>query len=80
MEEYATHGVEIMDNIKKILLDYKKLHGLTNFEMAVMCDLSLSEFDKIIYKKPYSKYGCTIDTFYKICVNLKIDANDLLGI
>lgn len=75
MENYTTYGKPIMKNIRKILLDYKNSHNLTNQEMAVRCDLSLSEYDKIMNVKTHSKYGCSADTLCKICINLGIDAN-----
>lgn len=75
MEECARYGKPIMRNIKKFLLEYKKEHHLTNQQMAVRCDLSLPEYDKIMNVKTHSKYGCSVDTFYRICRNLNIDAN-----
>lgn len=75
MEEYTRYGKPIMKNIRKILLDYKKEHHLTNQEMAVRCDLSLSEYDKIMNVKTHSNYGCSADTICRIKKNLKIDAN-----
>ncbi len=80
MEEYTKYGKPIMKNIRKNLIDYKKEHNLTNQQMAVRCDLSLSEYDKIMNVKTHSKYGCSIDTFYKICFNLKISSDGLLGL
>lgn len=69
-----------MKNIRKILLYYKEKHYLTNQQMAVRCDISLSEYDKIMNVRRHSNCGCSIDTFYRICVNLNVDANKLLGI
>lgn len=75
MEQYTTYGKPIMKNIREILLDYKKSHNLTNLQMAVKCDLSLSEYDKIMNVKSHSNHGCSVDTVCKICLNLGIDAN-----
>lgn len=75
MEEYTTYGKPIMRNIRKILLEYKKINKLTNEQMSIRCDISLSEYDKIINTKSHSKYGCSVDTLYKICANLPLDAN-----
>lgn len=80
MDEYTRYGKPIMKNIRKILLIYKKDHQLTNQQMSVRCDMSLSEYDKIMNIKAHSDYGCSVDTFCRICINLKIDANKLLGI
>lgn len=78
MEEYTRYGKPIMKDIRKILINYKKEHNLTNQQMAVRCDLSLSEYDKIMNVKTHSDYGCSIDTFYKICSNLKLSSDSLL--
>lgn len=75
MEEYTRYGKPVMKNIRKTLIKYKKENGLTNQQMAVRCDLSLSEYDKIMNVKTHSDYGCSIDTYYKICTNLRLDAN-----
>lgn len=75
MGEYNRYGKLIMRNIRKILIDYKQCHDLTNAEMAIRCDLSLSEYDKIMNVKTHSDYGCSADTICRIKKNLKIDAN-----
>lgn len=80
MEEYTTYGKKIMENIRKNMLEYKKMHKLTNEQMAVLCDLSLSEYDKIMNIRSHSGRGCSVDTFYKICLNLGADANKMLGL
>lgn len=80
MEEYARYGKPIMKNIRKILLDYKEKHCLTNQQMAVRCDLSLSEYDKIMNVKTHSDHGCSADTIYKICLNLRLSSDSLLGL
>lgn len=80
MEEYARYGKIVMKNIRKILLDYKKEHHLTNQEMAVRCDLSLSEYDKIMNVKTHSNLGCSSDTLCKIYINLGVDANSFFDV
>lgn len=80
MEEYTRYGKAIMKNIRKILLEYKRTHCLTNQQMAARCDISLSEYDKIINVKTHSNYGCSADTIYRICLNLSIDPKLLLGL
>lgn len=80
MEEYTRYGKPIMENIRKILLEYKKEHKLTNQEMAVRCDISLSEYDKIVNAKTHSNYGCSADTIYRICLNLKLSSDKLIGL
>lgn len=80
MEEYTRYGNPAMKNIRKFLLKYKKEHHLTNQQMAVRCDISLSEYDKIMNIKAHSKYGCSADTIIRICLNLGISSDDLLGL
>lgn len=80
MDEYTRYGKSIMKNIRKILMEYKKEHKLTNLEMSVRCDISLSEYDKIMNTKTHSKYGCCADTVYRICLNLQISSDCLLGL
>lgn len=80
MEEYTTHGKEIMKNIREILIDYKKSHNLTNVAIATRCEISLSEYDKIMNVKTHSENGCSANTIYKICYNLGIPSSDILGI
>lgn len=80
MSNYQTYGEKIMKNVKEILLNYKNLHGMTNIQMALLCDMSLSEYSKIMNHKKHSKYGCTADTLCKIKHNLNIDANDFFNI
>lgn len=80
MEEYTTYGKPIMKKLREILLNYKNTHNLTNAEMATKCDLSISEYDKIININRHSKYGCSVDTFSKICSNLDTDANFVVNI
>lgn len=75
MEEYTRYGKIIMKNVRNILLDYKKKNHLTNAEMAQKCDMSISEYDKIMNAKKHSTHGCSADTLCKIHKNLKIDAN-----
>ncbi len=77
MEEYTTYGYQIMKKLRDTLLQYKKHHHLTNMEMSIKCDISLSEYDKIMNIKQHGKHGCTADTLYKIFHNLNIDANDI---
>lgn len=80
MYEYTTYGAGLMENIRKILLDYKKEHRLTNAELAQKCDMSISEYDKIVYSNSFGKYGCSIDTAYKIHINLNIAPDKILFI
>lgn len=59
----------------EILLNYKKANNLTNQQMAARCDLSISEYDKIMNVKRHGSHGVSYDTLYRIYTNLKIDAN-----
>lgn len=80
MEEYTRYGKSIMKNIRKILLEYKKEHKLTNQQMAVLCDISLSEYDKIMNVRRHSDYGCVVDTVYRISLNLGISVDKMIRI
>lgn len=80
MEEYTKYGKFIMKNIRKILKDYKKSHKMTNIQMAMKCEISISEYDKIMNVKSHSTSGCSVDTLCKICKNLRIDSNTVLGL
>lgn len=80
MEEYTTYGKSIMKNIRELLLEYKKEHSLTNAEMSVRCDISLSEYDKIMNTKMHSNHGCSADTICKIHKNTGIRYDDIFNI
>lgn len=75
MEEYTRYGEIGAKKIREILLDYKKENALTNQQMSARCDISSSEYDKLMNFKRHGKHGPSYDTLYKIHKNLKIDAN-----
>lgn len=66
-----TYAQEIMNNIREILQIYKKEYKLTNAEISKKCGLSISTYNKIMNDK-YSKYGCSVNTLFKISRNLNI--------
>lgn len=72
------YGKQIMKNLREALLEYKKTYHLTNKEMAQKCNISTSEYDKIMNVKKHSEYGCSIDIFYRICKNIGIDMDTVL--
>lgn len=80
MEEHTTSGKLLMRNIRKILINYKKSHKLTNLQMAMKCEISVSEYDKIMNIKKHSDYGCSGDTIYKIGKNLHVDFNQIFDL
>lgn len=79
MEEYARYGKPAMKNIRKILLNYKKEHGLTNQQMAELCNISIPEYDKIINANKHSKCGCSIDVFIRLYGGIKFDIIDFFN-
>lgn len=78
MEEYARYGKNGSKIIREILLNYKKKHHLTNQQMSVRCDISLSEYDKIININRHGNQGLSYDTLHKIRKNLGISIDSII--
>lgn len=66
---------EIMKKLGNLLIIEQKTLGLNNLQMALKCDISLREYNKLISRKATS---CRLTTLVSVLENTNISSKDIL--